>query len=408
MLAKANDREEDMEACLKALGEMRWGFCKRATRIQTVRGVYAGVRQAREVRARKEEERRRQNTRRANIPSQQPPLQPCNTSTGFSPQQAYAPNQAKLQSTGQVNIHRYLMSSTESYPQLAPPVHTDTVFPPSVDQQDTSPGSQPSVAPSKDDSNTNTRVTHPATHSPSSASEHSEPAELPPQPYYGTIPSFASTQPALQKTQPVPYPPALASQHTPHPYQQHNTSTQSLRHSEMNYPPINLPPRYSPHEPYSLQQQLYPAGVVPGPMFPSSVGLTMAPPSTQSMDTQNPFAGPSSTQSSIQPSPGGGVRTDMYGGIPDPAPSARLLTKFDMDVAEWMSTQPHSQYQNQLSMQNYTPQPIVPSQHSQAQRGHGMYPPNAHQNSQQNSQLHGTQVHPHYSHAPKDYFYPGQ
>src|SRR5258706_10503609 len=99
MLAKANDREEDMEACLKALGEMRWGFCKRATRIQTVRGVYAGVRQAREVRARKEEERRRQNTRRANIPSQQPPLQPCNTSTGFSPQQAYAPNQAKLQST---------------------------------------------------------------------------------------------------------------------------------------------------------------------------------------------------------------------------------------------------------------------------------------------------------------------
>ena len=393
-----------MEACLKALAEMRWAFCKRATRIQTVRGVYAGVRQAKEVRARKEGERR-QNTRRANIPPQQPPLQPCNTGNGFSPQQAYAPNQTKPQPSGQVNIHRYLMSSSESYPQLAPPVHIDTVLPPIVDQQDTSPGSQPSVAPSKDESNTNARVTQPATHSPSSASEHSEPAELPPQPYYGTIPPFASTQPSLQKTQPVPYPPALTSQHTPHPYQQRNTSTQSLGHSEMNYPPINLPPRYSPQQPYSLQQQLYTTGVVPGPMFPSSVGHAIAPPSTQSIDTQNAFAGPSSTQGSIQPSPSSGAHADMYGGIPDPAPSARLLTKFDMDVAEWMSTQPHPQYQTQLSMQtHYTPQPIVPSQHSQAQRGHGMYPPNSHQNSQ----LHGTQVHPHYSHTQKDYFYPGQ
>ena len=406
MLAKANDREEDMEACIKALGEMRWAFCKRATRIQTVRGVYAGVRQAKakEVRTRNEEERRRQNARRVNVPSQQP-LQPCNTGTGFSPQQAYAPNQAQPQPSGQVNIHRYLMSSTESYPQLAPPVLTDIALPPSVDQQDTSPGSQLSTVPSKDESSTNSRVTQPATHSPSSASEHSEPAELPPQPYYGT---FASTQPALQKTQPLPYPPVLTSQHAPHSYQQRNTSVQSLGHSEMRYPtqqPINLP-RYSPEQSYSLQQQLYPAGVGSGSMFPSSVSLTRAPQSTQSMDTQNAFAGPSSTQSSIQPSPTVGVHADVYGGIPDPAPSARLMTKFDMDVAEWMSTQPHPQYQAQLPMQtHYAPQPMVPSQHSQAQsqRGHGMYPPN----SQQNSQLHGMQPQPHYTHAQKDYFYPG-
>jgi hypothetical protein len=153
MLAKANDREEDMEACLKALGEMRWAFCKRATRIQTVRGVYAGVRQAKEVRARREEEeRRRQNARRATIPSQQPPLQPYNTGTGFSPQQAYVPNQAQPQPSGQVNIHRYLMSSTESYPQLVPPVQTDAALPANVDRQDTPPGSQPSIVPSKDDS----------------------------------------------------------------------------------------------------------------------------------------------------------------------------------------------------------------------------------------------------------------
>lgn len=404
MLAKSNDREEDMEACLKALGEMRWAFCKRATRIQTVRGVYAGVRQAKEVRARREEERR-QNARRANILSQHSPLQPYNTGTGFSPQQAYAPNQTQPQSSSQVNIHRYLMSSTESYPQLAAP---DTILPPNVDLQDTSPDSQPSVVSSKDESNTSTRITLPATHSPSSASEHSEPAELPIQSYYGTLPPFASTQPALQKTQPMPYPPTLASQHAPHPYQQRSTSAQSLGHSETRYPaqqPIKLPPRYSPQQLYSLRQQLYPTAVAPGPTFPSSVGATMAPPSIQTMDTQNSFAGPSSSQGCIQPSPSDIVHADMYGDIPDPAPSGRLLTKFDMDVAEWMSTQPHPQYQTQLPMQtHYTPQPIVPSQHSQTQRGHGMYPPNTHQNSQ----LHGTQVHPHYSHTQKDYFYSGQ
>ena len=398
-----------MEACLKALGEMRWAFCKRATRIQTVRGVYAGVRQAKEVRLRREEEERRQNARRATFPSQQPPLQPYNTGTGFSPQQAYAPNQARPQPSGQVNIHRYLMSSTESYPQLATPVHTDPVLPLNMDLQDTSPGSQPSVVSSKDESNASTWVALPATHSPSSASEHSEPAELPTQSYYGTLPPFPTTQPALRKAQPIPYPPTLTSQHTPNPYHhQRGTSGQSLAHSETRYPtqqPSKLPPRYSPQQLYSLQQQLYPTGVAPGPILPSSLGTTIVPPSIQSMDTQNSFAGPSSTQGHMQPSPGDSVHADMYGGIPGPVPSARLLTKFDMDVAEWMSTQPHPQYQTQLPMQtHYTSQPIVPSQRSQAQRGHGMYPPNSHQNSQ----LHGTQVHPQYSHAQKDYFYSGQ
>jgi hypothetical protein len=141
-------------------------------------------------------------------------------------------------------------------------------------------------------------------------------------------------------------------------------------------------------------------------MFPPSVGASMAPPSIQSMDTQTSFAGPSSTQGRMQPSPGDSVHADMYSGISDPTPSAGVLTKFDMDVADWMSTQPHPQYQTQLPMQtHYTPHPIVPSQHSQAQRGPGVYPPNSHH---QNSQLYGTQVHPHYSHAQKDYFYSGQ
>jgi len=406
MLAKANDREEDMEACLKALGEMRWAFCKRATRIQTVRGVYAGVRQAKEVRARREEEeRRRQNAQRATIPSRQS----YNTSIGFSPQQAYAPNQAQPQPSGPVNIHRYLMSSMESYPQLAPPIQSDAVLPANVDLLDTSPSSQPSAVPSKDESINGTRMTLPATHSPSSASEHSEPAELP-QSYYDPLPPFASAQPGLLKTQPIPYPSTLTSQQTPLPHQQRSTSAQSLGHSETRYPtqqqPLKPPPRYSPQQPYSLQQQLYSTGVAPGPVYPASVGPSMAPPSLQSVDTQIAFAGPSSAQSSMQPSPGSSVHADRYGGIPDTASSAaRLQTKFDMDVADWMSTLPYAQYQTQAPIQrHYPPQPMVPSQHSQPPRGHGMYPPN----SQQNPQLHGTQMHPQYSHAHQDYFYSGQ
>ena len=410
MLAKANDREGDMDACLKALGEMRWAFCKRATRIQTVRGVYAGVRQAKEVRARREEEeRRRQNTRRATLPSQQPLLQPYNTGSGFNLQHTY--NQGQPQPSGQVNIHRYLMSNAESYLPLPPPVQTDTVLLANVDLQGTSPSSQPSVSPSKNDTINGTRMTLPATHSPSSASDHSEPAELPPQSYYGTLAPFASTQQGLQKAQPMPYPPTLASQQTQQ-QQQRSTSTQPLVHSETRYPtqqPIKPPPRYTPQQPYSLQQQLYPAGVAPGSTYRPSVSSGMAPPSIQSVDTQAAFAGPSSTQNSILPSPGGNVHADIYGSISDPTSATHLQTKFDMDVAEWMSTQslhqPHVQHQNQLPMQTqYPPQPMVPSQHSQAQRGHVMYP----QNSQPNPQLLGTQVHPQYSHTQKEYFYSGQ
>ena len=406
MLAKANDREEDMEVCLKALGEMRWAFCKRATRIQTVRGVYAGVRQAKEVRARKEEEeRRRQKAQRATIPSHQLPLQSYNAGSGFSPQYAYSLNQAQSQNSDQVNIHRYLMSSTESYPQLAAPIPTTAVLPVNVDLQGTPPHSQPSLSPLKDDSSNGTRMTLPATHSPSSASEHSEPAELPPQSYYGTFASFAA-QHGLQKSQPIPYP---LSQQTPH--QQRSGSAQSSMHSEARYPtqqPIKNLPRYSPQQTYPLQQPPFSAGVAPGSIFPPSVGHGRAQPSTQSVDTQGTFAGPSSAQSSMQPSPGGGAHVDMYGGIPDPASATRLQTKFDMDVAEWMTTQPvhqpYTHYQTQLPMQTpYSSQPMVPSQHSQAQRVHAMYPPNAHQNTQ----LHGTQMHPQYSHTQKEYFYPG-
>ena len=407
MLAKVNDREEDMDACLKALGEMRWAFCKRATRIQTVRGVYAGVRQAKEVRARKEEdEKRRLNMRRATVPSQQTPLQPYNSGAGFTPQHAYGPNQAQPQNSGQVNIHRYLMSSIESYSQLATSVQTDAVLPTNVDLQSTSPSSQPSASPSKDGPINGTRMPLPATHSPSSASDHSEPAELPPQSYYGPLAPLSSTQHGLQKSHPMPYPPTSTPQQTPLP---RSTSAQSLVHPETRYPtqqPVKPPPRYSPQQPYSLQQQLYSTGVPSVPIFPPSVGSSMAPPS---VDTQIAYTGRPSTQSSIQPSPGGSAHTDMYGGMPDPASAPRSQTEFDLDVAKWMSSQPlhqpYTNYQTQFPMQTHYPsQPMVPSQHSQAQGRHAMYPPNPHQNTQ----LHGTQMHPQYSHAQREYFYSGQ
>lgn len=402
MLAKANDREEDMESCLKALGEMRWAFCKRATRIQTVRGVYAGVRQAKEVRARKEEEeRRRQNARRATIPSHQPPLQSYNTGSGFSPQQAYALNQAQSQTSGQVNIHRYLMSSTESYPQLAAPIQADSVLPVNVDLQDTSPRSQP-LSPSKDDSINGTRMTLPATHSPSSASDHSEPAELPPQSYYGTLAPFTGAQHGLQKSQPIPY-----SLPQPTPHQQRSASAQSSMHSEALYPtqqPIKHLPRYPQQQPYPLQQQIFPAGVAPGSMFPSSIGTSRAPASAQRVDTQAAFAAPLSAHSAIQPSPGSGAHADAYGGLPDPASATRAQTKFDMDVAEWMTAHPlqppYAPYQTQLPLQAQYP----PALHAPAQRAHAVYAPNPHQNAQP----HGAQMHPHYPHAQKEYFYSGQ
>jgi hypothetical protein len=416
MLAKANDREDDMEMCLKALGEMRWAFCKRATRIQTVRGVYAGVRQAKEVRARRdEEERRRQNARRTTIPSQQPPRQQSyNTSTGFSPQQAYAPTQAPPQTSSQVNIHRYLMSSTESYLQGAAPVQTDAILPANVDLQGTSPGSQLSVGPSKDESVNIPRMTLPATHSPSSASEHSEPAELPPQSYHGAIAPFVSPQHGVPKGQPMSYPPALVSQQTPHPilvpHQQRNPSPQSLVHPDAHYAtqqPNKLSTRYSPQQ-YPLQQQLYPGGVS---LYPPPGGPSMAPPSVQRADPCMRFAGAPSTQSSIHPSPpGGGMHAAMYSGMSDPASAVHLQTKFDMDVAEWMSTQrlhhPYTtQYQTQLPTQaHYSSQPMATSQHSQEPRGHAMYPPNP----PQNPHLHEMQAHPQYPHTQKGHFYSGQ
>lgn len=298
------------------------------------------------------------------------------------------------------------MSSTESYPQLAAPIQTDAVLPVNVDRQDISPSSQTSLSPSKDESTNGTRMTLPATHSPSSASDHSEPAELPPQSYYGTLAPFAGAQHGLQKSQPIPYP---LAQQTPH--QQRGASAQSSMHSEARYPtqqPIKLLPRYSPQQPYPLQQQLFSAGVAPGSIFPSTVGPSRALPSIQSVDTQAAFAGPSSAQNSMQPSPGGSAHADLYGSIPDPASATRSQTKFDMDVAEWMTTQPlhpsYTHYQTQLPMQTHYPsQPMVPSQHSQAPRAHAMYPPNPHQNTQ----LHGTHMHPQYPHAQKEYFYSG-
>jgi hypothetical protein len=54
----------------------------------------------------------------------------------------------------------------------------------------------------------------------------------------------------------------------------------------------------------------------------------------------------------------GSAHAHMYGVIPDPPSlAAHSLTTFDMDVAEWVSTQSYAQFHTQLPIQtHYAPQ----------------------------------------------------